>query len=149
MRAQFLIEFLRAFLGEKDSGPLEFDAASRAGNVLGQPVGPFHIEIHIIRSPNDQCRSFQRFQPSFDGERVFVVKGCEEPFEVSCSLFAPDQRTQIFFDTVVTQLLRVVLSTANDLVETSKCCESCRSVPTPRVLSPVRVRETVGIRAPV
>ena len=56
--AQFFIEFLPAFLREEDSGALQFDAAPCAGNVVGQPVRPFHVEVHIVGAPDDESRRF-------------------------------------------------------------------------------------------
>jgi hypothetical protein len=45
--SQFLIERLPAFLGEEDSPAFYFDAPSGAGDVLGKPMRPFHVEIDV------------------------------------------------------------------------------------------------------
>ena len=109
MFAKFLVEFLPAFLGEENPSALELNAASGAGNVLGQPMRPFHVKIHIIRSPDDERRRLQRLQLCFNGERVLIVEGCEEALQVARALLGPDQRTQICFDAVVTQPFRVFI----------------------------------------
>ena len=66
MVPQLFVEFLPALFGEENSGALEFDAASGAGDVIGQPMRPFHVEIDVVGAPGDQRRSPQCFQLVFD-----------------------------------------------------------------------------------
>src|SRR5262249_34516027 len=105
--AQFFVELFPAFLGEEDSGANKLDTPPGAGNIFGQPMRPFHVEIHIICCPDNECRCLQRLQPSFNSERVLVVEGREESLEITGVLFGCDQRTQIFFNAVVAHLFCV------------------------------------------
>ncbi len=74
MVSQFFVELAPALFGKEDSSVLELDATPRSGNVLGQPMRPFHIEEHIVGSPHDQGRCFQGLQSIFDSECVLVVE---------------------------------------------------------------------------
>ena len=93
MCAQFLVEFLPAFLGEENSGTLKLDALPSARDVVSQPARPFHVEIDIVRSPDDQRRCLQCAQPVCNGKRVLIVESCEESLQVPSALLGPDKRT--------------------------------------------------------
>src|SRR5258708_20822014 len=99
--AQFLVEFLPAFLGEENSGTLKLDALPSAGDVVSQPARPSHVEIDIVRSPDDQRRCLQCPQPVFDGKRMLIVESCEEPLQAPTALLAPAKRTSASFVRVV------------------------------------------------
>src|SRR5215472_7325730 len=113
--AQFFVELLPAFLREEDSRPIEHDPAPCTRDVFGKPMRPLHVEIHIVRSPDDQGRRLERLQPPFNGQRVLVVEGCEETLQVSRALFGPHEWAQVFFNTVVAQLLRVFICWSESL----------------------------------
>src|SRR5215472_14947165 len=115
VRAQFLIEFLPAFLGKENSRILELDPASGTRNVVGQPTRPFSVEIHVIGSPDDERRCFQGLQPVFNGERVLVVKGREETLQVAYALLGSHERTKICVDRVVTHAIRMFVSCSQSL----------------------------------
>ena len=89
--AELLVELFPPFLGEENSGAFELDTPSRPGNVGRKPMRPFHIEVHIVRTPDDHRRRFQFPQLFFDSESVLIVEGCKETFQVSGTLFGPDR----------------------------------------------------------
>src|SRR6266850_4520753 len=93
MRAQLSVKFLPSFLGEEDSGVLQLHALACPGKRVGEPPRPFHVEVDIARSPNDERRSFQRLQAAFDSHRVSVVEGREKALEVTRTLLRPHQRS--------------------------------------------------------
>jgi len=103
--AEFVVKVLPAFFGEEDSGTLEFDTAASAGDVVAKPVRPFDIEIDVVCRPNDERGSFQGFEAVFDGERVLIIESCQKAFQIVETLFAAEERAQVFFNAVVGQLL--------------------------------------------
>ena len=105
MRAQFLIELPPTFFGEKDSGFFELDTPRRAWNVVGEPMLPFQIEIHIVRSPDYECWRVQFLQSILNGYRVAVVESREEALQIKYPLFVLNKRAKVFFDHVVAHLL--------------------------------------------
>src|SRR5260370_34182298 len=106
---QFLIEFRPAFFGQEDPCAWELHTTLSAGDCFSKPTRPFHVEVNVVRSPDNERWDFQRLQSCFDGQRVFVVEGRKETLEVTKTLFCFDQRSKISFDAVVTQLFRVLI----------------------------------------
>src|ERR1700726_633002 len=86
--AQFLVEVVPAFFREENPCALELHATLRTGSVVGEPARPFHVEIHIVCSPDDQGWRSEVLQPCFNGERVFIVERRKKAFEVAYSLLA-------------------------------------------------------------
>src|ERR1044071_1572603 len=100
MGAKLPIEFGPTLLGKEDPGVLQLHAAPGAGNGLGQPTCPFHVEIDIVRSPDDERRHLQGLQLGFDGERVPVVEGREEALKVAGALLRPEMGAEIYLDAI-------------------------------------------------
>ena len=84
--AQLTIEVLRAFFGEEDPGSLKLNSAQGSWDGFTQPVGPFGVEVNVVRTPNDQCRSLQGLQLGLDRDGVLVVKGQHKALEITSTL---------------------------------------------------------------
>src|SRR5919106_1660875 len=102
MFAQFFVEFRPTLFREEKSGVFELDAASSARNVVCKPMRPFHVEEDVIRSPHDQRRCLQAFQPGFNSECVLIVESGEKTLEIVSVLVGSDEWKQIAFDAFVT-----------------------------------------------
>jgi hypothetical protein len=70
---------------------------------------PLQIEIDIIRSPYDKRRCLKALQLLSNRYCVTVIESGEESLEVLRPLFTPDQRSQVFLDSVVTYLFRMFI----------------------------------------
>jgi hypothetical protein len=83
MRSKLLVKVRPALFRKEDSAALELYALTSSWNRVSEPVRPFHIEVDIVRSPDDQGGCFQFLQAPFDFHRVRVVEGCEEALKVA------------------------------------------------------------------
>src|SRR6266436_764605 len=86
VRPKLLVKVRPALFREEDPATLELQTLARPGNRLCKPVRPFHVEVDIVRSPDDQGGCFQRFQAAFDFHRVRAVESCEEALKVARAL---------------------------------------------------------------
>ena len=109
MKAQFSVEVCPALLGKENPGAPELHTPPCSRDRPSEPVRPLDVEVHVIGTPDDQCRRLQFLQARFNRTCVLVVEGGEEPLEVSCALLVPDQRPQVGFYDVIANLVRVLI----------------------------------------
>src|SRR5882724_7303305 len=62
MVTQFPVEFLPSFFGKEDPCTLEANISPRPRYGSGKPVGPFHVEVDVVRTPSDQRGRVQLLQ---------------------------------------------------------------------------------------
>ena len=82
------IELVRSFFGKEEPRPLQLYRRLRSRDRLGQPMGPLHRKIDIIRRPGDEGWSLQLAQLRLDRQRVLVVECDDEALQVPRTLFA-------------------------------------------------------------
>jgi len=85
VRAQFAIEFRRAFFGEENPRVLELDPPPCSRNSLRQPMRPLDAEVEIVRTPDNQRRRFQLAQLRFHRQRVLAIEGGQKVLEMDRS----------------------------------------------------------------
>jgi hypothetical protein len=66
MVTQFVVEFLPPLFGKEDACALETNIPPRPRYDSGKPVGPFHVEIDVVRTPGDQRGRVQLLQLRLD-----------------------------------------------------------------------------------
>jgi hypothetical protein len=71
------IELVRPFFREEDRSPLQLYRRLRSRDRLGEPIGPLHREVDVIRAPNDEGWSLQLASLGLDHSRVFIVE-CDD-----------------------------------------------------------------------
>jgi hypothetical protein len=99
--SQQSIEDLCSLLDEEQTCAMQLDRQLRSGNGLGEPVSPFHREVHIIGAPHDEGRRLQLAQLIFNLHSVFVIESCHKPLQIARTLFASNMRSQIDLDVFV------------------------------------------------
>src|ERR1700730_18440598 len=60
-------------------------------------MGPFDVEVDVIRAPDDQCRSLQGLQFWFDRDGVLFFKGHHEALDITRTLVGSKKRPKIRF----------------------------------------------------
>ena len=101
MISQQSIEDLCSLLDEEQTCAMQLDRQLRSGNGLGEPVSPFHREVHIIGTPHDEGRRLQLAQLMFNLHRVLVIESCHKPLQIARTLLAPQMGPQIDVDVAI------------------------------------------------
>src|SRR5262245_5028330 len=109
MVAQFPIEFLPSLLGEEDPRALEANTASGPQDSSGKPVGPFHVEVDVVRTPSDQRGCVQLLQLPLDSNGMGRVERSQEALKVPCALCRPQMRLEIDVYRFIRHPLRVLV----------------------------------------
>jgi hypothetical protein len=74
MVTQFPVEFLPSLFGKEDPCALEANIPPRPRYGSGKPVGPFHVEVDVVRTPSDQRGRVQLLQLRLDSSgRTAVI----------------------------------------------------------------------------
>ena len=113
--AQLTIEVLRAFFGEEDPGSLKLNSAQGSWDGFTQPVGPFGVEVNVVRTPNDQRWRFKRLQLRLDRYCVPIVKSHDEAFQIPSPLFVDDEGTKIGLYGLVRYIFRMLIGRSESL----------------------------------
>src|SRR6202047_4446225 len=81
--SKLAIEVFCALFREEYSRVLELNATFRSRNRLGQPVGPFQVEIDVVGSPNNERWCIQHLQLGFARDGIFIIERIDESLEIA------------------------------------------------------------------
>jgi len=107
--SKLTIEVFCAFFREEYSRVLELNATFRSRNRVGQPVGPFHVEIDVVGSPNNARWCIQYLQLGFDRDGIFIIERIDESLEIAGTLIGGNEGTQKRLDGLVRYILRMLV----------------------------------------
>src|SRR5262245_21853004 len=95
MVAQFPVEILPSLLGEEDPRALEANTASGPRDSSGKPIGPFYVEVDVVRTPGDQGGCVQLLQLALDSNGMGRVECGQEALEITRALCRPQMWLEI------------------------------------------------------